>query len=213
MSRYQPWRARYEELLDEEGFDFEVLKAAPRSDRPLLIWIHPGDAIEDREAFDRREDYENTRQFQARMAEEIEDLVLTHQVVVLHRESSGYAFDQEHAYPEYADALAMVEELSTTVLLYGDDLDQVSAWLIAELGANQRPQVFMTGAWSDPQHGCVAIVGQALDRAGAPVLRVSSWSPSEPGSIADVWQPEPKSVPPTPAAVPPSPRSPRRQPR
>jgi hypothetical protein len=181
---------------DDDSADFRVLGTPDLNDaRPLLIWIHPGDAVEDRDAFEEAETeededlYENTRQFQARMGEEIERHMATHQVVVLHRYSDQYAFEDGQAQWSYSRAMEAVGDEESTVHLFGDDLPAAAAWMVKHLGVEDRP-VFMTGAYSDPDNGCLAAVGKALEAAGA-TIEVSGWSPSEPGSVANIWKPQP----------------------
>lgn len=195
MSPSQPsWKAGYLELLAEEGGDFSVLASPPPDARPLLIWVHPGDAVDDREAFDTREGYERSVSHQRQMAVEIMDRMSDHQVVVLHRFSSDWAFEKKRAQPTYREAMAAVTQDPTTVVLFGDDLPEVSDWLLAHQNVLGRPSVFMTGAWSDPEYGCVTTVGKGLEAGGVRGIQLSAWSPSEPGSVKGQWQPQPSLV-------------------
>lgn len=187
---------------EDDSATFRVLGTPDLTDgRPLLIWVHPGDAVEDKEGFDPPDDeddedlYENTRQFQAMMSREILDRLDTHQVVVIHRYSDQYAFEEEQAQWDYQRAMADVGEEPSTVHLFGDDLAAASAWMVANLDVENRP-VFMTGAYSHPDHGCLAAVGKALQAADA-TIEVSGWAPSEPGSVANIWTPSPATPAPT----------------
>lgn len=195
MSAAQPtWKANYLDLLAEEGGDFSVLAAPSPDDRPLLIWVHPGDAVDDREAFDTREGHERSLNHQRQMAAEIMDRMRGHQVVVLHRFSSDWAFEKKRAQLAYREAMAAVTQDPTTVVLFGDDLPEVSDWLLAHQNVQARPSVFMTGAWSDPEYGCVATVGKGLEAGGVRGIELSAWSPSEPGSTEGQWQPRPRPL-------------------
>lgn len=206
------WRSAYAALiaLDDDSADFHVLHPPAADTRPLLIWVHPGDAIEDEEGFeagvrsldgdeDEDEDeenlYQNSLDFQVQMAREIMARKDTHQVIVLHRMSSQWAFDEGHAEFDYQEALQHIEDLPTTVHLFGDDLDAAAAWIIEHMHTLCRPEVFMTGAYNDPEHGCVSAVGQAIEHAGTVDLKVSCWSPSEPGSMANGWRPAVRPAP------------------
>lgn len=189
-----PWKADYLELLAEESGDFSVLASPPPDARPLLIWVHPGDAVDDREAFDTREGYERSLSHQRQMAAEIMDRMSGHQVVVLHRFSSDWAFEKKRAQPEYREAMTAVMQEPTTVVLFGDELPEVSDWLLAHQNVPARPSVFMTGAWSDPEYGCVTAVGKGLEAGGVRGIQLSTWSPSEPGSIEGQWQPQSRPV-------------------
>lgn len=195
------WRSAYDALMaeDDDSADFQVLNQHNADTRSLLIWVHPGDAIEDEESFetcdtttddeDEENLYQNSCDFQVHMAREILARKNTHQVIVLHRISSQWAFDEGHAEFDYQNAMQQIEDLATTVHLFGDDLDKAAAWIIEHMHTPLRPAVFLTGAYNDVEHGCVAAIGQAIGQAGCVDLKVSSWSPSEPGSMAGGWRP------------------------
>jgi hypothetical protein len=172
---------------DDNGMQFLVLvDDGTRDDRPLVVWIHPGDACE--HDSDDEEIRNNAADFERYMGLEIQELSETHRLVVLHRQSTPYAFEPDtwRVNEEYWTAMSEALENPGHIHLWGDDLDKASAWLLEQLG--QAPQYFLTGAWTDPKYGCVTAVGKALVRAGKEV-EVSGWSPSEPGSVADGWRP------------------------
>lgn len=111
-------------------------------------------------------------------------------VVVLHRYSSQFAFETPKRVSEdYFQAMAQCMADQRATMLFGDDLEAASAWLLEHLAPRERPEVFLTGAWSHPKYGCVAAVGKALHVAGVDRLRVSLSSPSDPGEATNVWQP------------------------
>lgn len=173
---------------DDDGAEFMVLQEGEVSvDRPLVLWIHPGDACE----FDA--DDEEIRDFsfecQGGMAEELLSMGEC-DIVVLHRVSSDYAFENARRVDAGCyEAMAQLINDERTTHLYGDDLNADSAWVLEHMRTHNRPRVFLTGAWSDPVYGCVAAVGQALHAAGVTNMDVSQSSPSEPGSTENVWQP------------------------
>lgn len=154
--------------------------------RPLLVWVHPGDACESDHP--RASIQEQAWALEERMGKEILERLPTHRVVVVHRTSSAFAFEP-HAHrvaPAYANAMATVCQDPTTASLWGDDLDALAGWIADRRGA--APGAFLTGAWNHPDHGCVSAVGQALLAQGWPVT-VSPHSPSEPGSVNNAWRP------------------------
>lgn len=203
-----PWMDAYQRLLaayddGDDGESFHVLHHPGSEDsRPLLIWVHPGDAIEDADSFDPvdpdSEDgedlYRNSLQCQGGMAQEVMDRMATHQVVVLHRYSSQWAFDFQKATPDYERAMLKAEEQPGTVILFGDDLEAAGSWLVQKMNTTKR-EVFLTGAYSDPRLGCVAAIGKAIEAAGCSSIQMSSWSPSEPGSRSGAWKPQDAAAP------------------
>jgi hypothetical protein len=177
---------------DDQGMQFRVLvDNAQRDAKPIVLWIHPGDACEhdhdDEEVRDNANDFENG------MGEEILALADTHRIVVLHRQSTPYAFDpgSQRVDESYWDAMGEAIGNPENIHLWGDDLDAASDWVLEHLGL--APAFFLTGAWNDPEHGCVAAVGKALVKAGKHV-DVSMWSPSVPGTLEDTWRPEQERI-------------------
>lgn len=173
---------------DEEGMQFLVLFFDQLTDdRPIVLWVHPGDACE--HDADDEEVRNNAHDFEHYMGEEIMEKYETHRIVVLHRQSTPYAFMP--GTNRVADAYweAMTDSISDndSVHLWGDDLEKAAQWVIKKFP--KAPSFFLTGAWSDPQYGCVTAMGKSLLKANKEV-EVSSWSPSEPGSVADTWRPE-----------------------
>ena len=173
---------------NDDSAEFHVLQHGMAAvDRPLVVWVHPGDACE----FDTDDEEVKAYSFdfQEGMAEELLGMGQC-DVVVLHRFSSEYAFENERRVDGgYYEAMAQVVQDERVSHLYGDDLDAASTWLLENMAVHGRPRVFLTGAWSHPDDGCVAAIGQALHAAGVTNMEVSPSSPSEPGSIENVWQP------------------------
>lgn len=192
-----PWKAALDAAVHaDDGGGFRVLSPEVVRDlRPVLLWIHPGDAVEDAGAFactEGGEDlHQNSRDFQDAMGEAACGQIGKRQTVILHRLSDGYAFDDEMAEAVYQEAMEKACAEASTLHLFGDDLDAAADWLIANLGGADGIAglpIYMIGAYSHPEHGCLAHVGQRLEAAGAQV-EVHPCSPSEPGSCADAWVP------------------------
>lgn len=157
------------------------------SSRPLIVWVHPGDACESDhpEQSVRLASWE----LQEGMGREVAARLPEHDVAVLHRLSSAYALGKPRRVAEpYRVALAESHRRPETAVLYGDDLDAASAWLLTHWRAADRPRVWLTGAYADPRHGCLTAVGQALAAAGA-YIEVSPYSPCEAGSTRGAWRP------------------------
>lgn len=186
------WRAVSDRVAREEagevdGMALAVLQAGQVTPGlPLILWVHPGDACES----DHPDEGVGERSYalQGGMGEELLAMGAC-DLVVLHRLSSRFAFeDSQRVETPYYEAMVQAMDGRVTHL-YGDDLDAAAAWVLEHLAPHGRPDVLLTGAWSHPTHGCVAAVGQALETAGVAPLRVSQHSPSDPGSVAQVWQP------------------------
>lgn len=182
------WEAILEELGD--GAVFRPLSAPavdPADPRPLLIWVHPGDACEDDSPDSRIR--RRSLELQAAMGAEVFARLDTHRVIVIQRQSSIHAFEPwtSKVDAEYAMAMGQCLADADTAQLWGDDLAAASAWILENKA--EASQVFLTGAWRHPDWGCVTAVGQALQAAGLAV-EVSSSSPSEPGVMKGGWKPE-----------------------
>lgn len=73
-------------------------------------------------------------------------------------------------------------------ILFGDDLEAASQWIIENLHVSERPHVYLAGAYSDPENGCLTYVGKALERViGSHRITVSDYSPSG-SSPEPVWR-------------------------
>jgi len=172
-------------LWFEEAVDFELMRPSPvASDpaRPLLVLVHPGDATEDEPSVRRQ-----ARELERAMGQEILDIADSHDLVVLHRQSSEYGLRGAANVPEaYLDAVERIHRDGT--VLYGDDLETAAAWIIAKLDVASRPNIHLTGAWSHPDHGCVTALGVLLAAANARIS-LSAHSPSGPGTTEGQWVP------------------------
>jgi hypothetical protein len=199
------WAAVLECAAQEEEIDFAVLHQGEVDPTlPLVIWVHPGDACES--DHDDRDVRDISIDLQHQMGRELLQFGPCN-AVVLHRVSSEYAFEENYRVADnYHRAMceALVDERVTH--LFGDDLNAASAWLIEHMATQQRPEIFLTGAWSHPEYGCVAAVGQALHAAGTQRLHLSYSSPSDPGDCSEVWQPPAPELAPAPTARAPKPR-------
>lgn len=176
---------------DDEGGEDEmhvISVAKINVDLPLLILVHPGDAVE-RKSECGEKIFQNCRDFQAGMANSILARAGTHDLVVLHRVSSQYAIaDGGDCLHFYSDVVDLINDFGTS--LYGDGLDDVSTWIEENLKASKRPHVYLVGAFSEPKYGCLAHIGKCLLAFGANI-EVDPNSPSEPGNVTDQWRPEP----------------------
>lgn len=181
--------------LADEDPPFEVIKHPERwretSAAPLLIVIHPGDALEfitdwsDREVG--RGVVALSQANQAGMASEIKDKLQTHDALVLHRSSSTY-LQAGGTHPEYRQAITDVERKGA--LLYGDDLDAAASWIIEHAKAAGAPAIHMTGAYADAESGCITAVGKAIQAAVPSVpITVSASSPTDNCNHAPRWNP------------------------
>lgn len=182
------WEAVLEELGDGAVFKpLHIPGVEPSDTRPLLIWVHPGDACEDDspDARIRRRSIE----LQEAMGAEILARLETHRVIVIQRQSSIHAFAPWTARvaPEYAMAMGQCLSDADVAQVWGDDLDAASTWILENKA--QATEVFLTGAWRHPDWGCVTAVGRQLQAAGLTV-DVSNSSPSEPGVVRGGWKPE-----------------------
>lgn len=154
--------------------------------RPLLIWVHPGDACES--DFPDADIREASFRLQEEMGQEILERLETHRIVVIQRQSTAFAFEPEEwrmADP-YLDAMGRILDREDTTWLWGDDLEKASSWILERRA--QAPEAFLTGAWSHPEWGCVTAVGEGLLEANLPV-KISPFSPSEPGTTLGAWRP------------------------
>lgn len=180
-----------ERLIGEEP-DFEVVIHEPSrhdASRPLVVLIHPGDMTETPEGFSRR-DWEKVRDFsesnQDGLVDEIDAwLDKGADFVVLHRQSCAYDNDGLH---EFHDTVRGLWE--NGAILYGDDLDAAGAWIIEKLAVAERPMVFMGGAYSTPEGGCLTRIGTMIEAVvGEDRMTVSDWSPASNSDKSKVWRP------------------------
>lgn len=161
----------------------------------LLIVVHPGDAIEHPRGWGSREQAEQVIRLamanQAGMAQEMSARLPHARVIVLHRESSTQ-FDPVLRVPwidrDYERCVG--EATVRGANLYGDDLDEAAAWILASGAIKPGMRVFMTGAYSDQAHGCITKLGGLL-LAAEPALQidVDAHSPTDNTNAAPRWDP------------------------
>lgn len=179
---------------------FEVVRhdaqwrADPR--RPLLVLVHPGDALEFVSDWDDREVGRavaaKAMLNQAGMGREIAERLHSHDVAVLHRCSSEYLRDLE-VDQTYARMTAACNKAGA--VLFGDDLQQAAAWLLdhAQLGAHST--VFMSGAYAELKYGCITALGKTLQAAVKGItIRVSSFAPTSNFVEEPRWDPSATAV-------------------
>lgn len=207
----RPWRSLVRNAYREnsEG-GFAVCTpplSLPIKERPLLIIIHPGDAIEDGigygDAIAAAEVVEFGRRNVIAMAREIDEKLATHDVVVLHRQSSidtfmrsdfGQFLKTEKDIKPYAKMCIKASEQGQ--VLFGDDLDACAKWILENMNPVERPEIFMTGAYACAQWGCITHVGKCLMKAGCNQIEVSPHSPTDSSNYQPRWNPagEPNMV-------------------
>lgn len=189
--------AQIDRLANKDAQALHILRQPsewrPDAQRPLLIVVHPGDAIErlcDWSDIEQGgEVVERSIANQVGMAGEIGEILAGHDVVVLHRLSSTY-LREPGADSAYERAIERCDEQG--LVLYGDDLEAASAWFKANVaGLSQlEVEVFMTGAYADARYGCITAIGESL-LAGNPRLKVqvSSWAPTDNANFSPRWSP------------------------
>lgn len=173
---------------DDDGAVFHVLQPGTfDTSKPLIVLVHPGDACES----DHPSEALQTRAwgYQMKMgAELLEERFEGCDVIVLHRFSSRFAFENGYEVDQdYLRALAKFHQDPKTCVLFGDDLEEASQWIIDQAKTTDRPCVFFSGAWSNKDNGCVTFVGKAIQAAGANI-EVSAFSPANPGTMANAWR-------------------------
>ena len=179
---------------------FEVVRhdAQWRDDprRPLLIFVHPGDALEFVSDWDDREVGRavaaKAMLNQAGMGREIAERLHSHDVVVLHRTSSQYlkALGVDQTYARMTAACN-----KAGVVLFGDDLKQTSAWLLDHAQLDAHSNVFMTGAYAELKYGCITALGKALQAAVEGItITVSSFAPTSNFVEEPRWNPAATAV-------------------
>lgn len=186
-------------LLGRYEPDFFVIEHQPSLQdpaRPLVILVHPGDLIQVTDGYDPepqrkalsafwRYTGDGTRQELATLRKQGYDFC------VLHRSSCAQfaRFSKFRVIGRSLWAEIQRGQKRGTVL-YGDDLEKASAWMIGNLGIAGRPMVHLAGAYSDPQHGCLTAIGRAIEKViGGKRMAVSAFSPPE-NAPGRVWRPD-----------------------
>ncbi len=202
ITRTKDWRnpAGLSDLLYDfssknDDVSFRVLDAGRAGDPtvPLIIVVHPGDAVEKPDDVhgepNAREILEHSWHCQDKMGIEIAEMLdAGADCAVLHRFSSGYSFVNDvNVADAYFPAIARIHGEGGS-LLWGDDLETAAAWINEYLEPAMRPRILLTGAWSDAQFGCVAHLAQLLENRNARI-DVSTHSPTQPGGGGTPWSP------------------------
>lgn len=205
----RPWRAKVRAAIAAQAaghvqFHVCVSSAAPLDARkPLLIIVHPGDAIEDGQGYPekQRQQVIDFGKFNTDgMAGEISAMLHNADIVVLHRESSLFDILGAGSSP-YTEACRSASERGT--VLCGDDLEAASDWILANMAVADRPSVFMTGAYACADYGCITAVGRRLQSDVCPSLSVSLFAPTDNCNGSPRWIPACRSLSDQWAAVPP----------
>lgn len=191
------WR-RFEEFADDhpdEGFRVLAGPETQCSRWPLIVIVHPGDAVQKPDdvihcaAEDAAAILAYSTECQAGMAQEA--LALFDRgadVVILHRASSGYAFIGSAGVDHRYVGLLELAHQAGAAVLYGDHLDAAADWVLQNCHPHDRPEVLVTGAWADAEHGCAAAVAKTLATSGVTV-RLSEHSPVSPDGSGERWAP------------------------
>jgi hypothetical protein len=174
--------------------EFDVL-------RPLLIIVHPGDAVEDGVGFSNKEDAFAVKEFGQKntraMALEIDHLLDNSDVIILHRQSTidvmmKYSLtrmtEADKLVHPYQFSCLKASELG--VVLYGDDLDAASQWIIRSINVVDRPSIFMTGAYACENFGCITSIGKSLEKFGCTNITVSQHAPTDNSNYSPRWVPQ-----------------------
>ena len=185
--------------VDEEADDrasFQAWRVASSEDgrNPLLVIVHPGDAIET-DAGNQQIRREAAR-CQENMAAEIGRLSNGGwDCVVLHR-SSCAQYAPGKAQKSVAEQMRReIQALHATgTVLYGDDLGAAGNWMEDHLDLESRPAIRLTGAYADPLHGCVTAIGEGIQAylaeiGGRATVSLSEHAYAGPGGT-ERWQPQ-----------------------
>ncbi len=196
-------RFRY---YDNNDINFRVMDHdhdKHQAERPLAVVIHPGDMIvhawglqgmpeEDKKLFFKSMRWANENMLG--MAKELRELRRKgYDFAVLHRESSVQ-------FPEARDNQVAVKKVWLELskdhgrgsMMFGDSLDKAAQWMINNLHIADRPHIYMLGAYSDPQFGCLTSVGKAFAKVLDPSkITVSPFSPvsDDPDEQHTMWKP------------------------
>lgn len=193
------------EALDEEDADeFQVLHHRPeRHDRfrPLIILVHPGDMVE-ADAYHEADDDEDMMEVRDFSLENMRGTAQELRAwrkqgmdaIVLHRSSCSQLSGGWPGMPggnyvrdDFYQEIEMIWQNGS--VLFGDDLEAAVEWLVKYAHIQYRPHIYLAGAYSDPESGCLTYIGQAIEKIVGPQrITVSNHSP--PGnSPGPTWRP------------------------
>lgn len=113
--------------------------------------------------------------------------------VVLHRESSTQWPDNLHRPSRKAVWAEFQANHKRGTMLFGDSLEKAARWMINNLHIAARPHVYMLGAYSDPEYGCLTSVGKEFAKVLSPEkITVSEFSPvsDDPEEQHKAWRPQ-----------------------
>jgi hypothetical protein len=184
--------------LENSEIDFCVIRHSPElhnANLPLLLLIHPGDLIQITDMYDPPAQRNALAAFWRYTGCGTRDELASFRMqgfdfCVLHRSSCAQ-------FPSFSKYRVIGRTLWQEIkrghargaVLYGDDLEAASEWVIEHLGISERPRIHLAGAYSDPSNGCLTAVGQSLEKVIEPGrITVSEFSPPENGP-GIVWRP------------------------
>lgn len=144
-------------LADCERSDFSLLRVgAPAFEGRLLVVVHPGDITEVDCSPDQRDLSEECQLHVAELLETWQG-----PVAILHRHSCmEFAERSGRAMGELTEALWSHWRQADAMLAYGDDLTTFTEMLLRR--AAGCSEIFVTGAYIHPEHGCVNVVAEGL---------------------------------------------------
>lgn len=164
--------------------------------RPLVVLVHPGDMILLTDSYDAPAQRAAVAAFWGHIglgtSNELADLRAEGaDFCVLHRSSCT----QYPGFSKYRRVgFGLWKEIKAGhrrgTVLYGDDLEAAARWMIEHLHIADRPRIHLAGAYSDPKHGCLTYLGQALRKVAGPgKIVVSPFSPPGNGP-GQMWHPD-----------------------
>lgn len=173
----------------DENLELHVLFDNPDRDpsRPLVIVVHPGDAVEP--------GMDESHEFTGALGDDLDRWLYRNKrngavdAVVLHRFSSDYIESGGTSSCSQEWAEAVIDAMRTGSTLYSDRLEETAAWIAERYDVGSRSEVYMTGAYADPESGCITAIGTALQKHGAKIV-LSECAPSDYCSTEDQWDPE-----------------------
>lgn len=150
--------------------------------RPLAIIVHPGDMCNALYGWDdvERESNRWGKQNVEGLGQEMGSLRREGaDFVIIHRGScSQFSNGGSLNTDEFMEELAYAWHHGT--VLFTDDLDRAIHWMVENLHIEKRPKIFLGGAYSDFDHGCLTKIGRAVERvAGTDKIDVSDYTPAD----------------------------------
>jgi hypothetical protein len=184
--------------LDDGNDHFSIQHLAKNSRsmdavRPLIVIVHPGDAIQDPAGYSHG--YAEVKAYsfacQQGMADDLRAWLKDDtDIVILHRTSCAQLSKRGDWINEnYRSAIK--EARLRALILFGDDIPEVVKTLQTRAFASQRHDIRLIGAYNDPETGCVSGIGQRLEvfcPSGS--IRISEYCVTGNGPGNPAWIPK-----------------------